>query len=120
MNVIEFNYFDYSEFECSCCKMNLTDENFILYLDKARELAGIPFVITSGYRCPKHNDDIGGVYNSSHTLGLAADIACDNSRDRFKIIDALIAVGFRRIGISNEFLHVDADESKTQDVIWKY
>ena len=42
-------------------------------LDKAREIAGIPFIITSGVRTPKQNEDAGGVNDSSHRKGLAVD-----------------------------------------------
>lgn len=42
-------------------------------LHPIREALG-PVHITSGYRCPKLNNKIGGSPNSQHTLGLAADI----------------------------------------------
>ena len=33
-----------------------------------------PIIITSGYRCEKHNAEVGGVANSMHMTGKAADI----------------------------------------------
>lgn len=45
-------------------------------LDKARTIAGVPFVITSGMRTVAENEAAGGVPNSAHLRGLAADIAC--------------------------------------------
>lgn len=46
-------------------------------LDPAREYIGIPIYITSGYRCPELNKIIGGVQNSQHQKGEAADIRCE-------------------------------------------
>lgn len=45
-----------------------------MVLDPLRRLYGKPIVITSGYRCQKLNDLVGGVKNSWHTKGNAADI----------------------------------------------
>ena len=45
-------------------------------LDPARELLGAPIIVNSGYRCPKVNKLVGGVKNSQHMLGEAADIYC--------------------------------------------
>jgi len=89
-------------------------------LDDARHKAGIPFVITSGYRCPSHNRAVGGVANSAHTKGLAADIACSDERSRGYIIGALYEASFNRIGIHPDFIHVDDDDSKSADVVWLY
>lgn len=44
-------------------------------LDPAREALGKPVVVNSGFRCPLHNKTVGGVYNSQHVKGEAADIA---------------------------------------------
>ena len=96
------------------------DKTFLLRLDEARERAGIPFVINSGYRTPEHNAKIGGKPNSSHLKGLAVDISVTNSRQRFIILNALLDVGFTRIGIADTFIHVDLDNEKSKEVIWTY
>lgn len=93
---------------------------FITKLDIARGESGTPFVINSGYRTKNHNKKVGGVSDSSHLKGLAADIACDNSRQRHAIICALIKVGFNRIGIAKNFIHVDDDKDKSNKLIWLY
>jgi len=113
-----WKYFKIEEFRCPCCGTNLIHTELVDKLDEAREKAGIPFKITSGYRCPKHNAAIGGVENSAHIKGLAADILCTNSDTRFKIIKALLEVGFRRIGIGEHHIHVDIDITKPMDVIF--
>ena len=43
-------------------------------LDPIRERWQSPIYITSGYRCPELNKKVGGVENSYHTRGMAADI----------------------------------------------
>ena len=43
-------------------------------LDPIREAWGEPIVVSSGYRCKELNTLIGGVKNSHHMLGCAADI----------------------------------------------
>ena len=96
------------------------NQDFIDLLDKARERAGVPFRITSGYRSEQHNKDVGGVKNSSHRYGLAADISCVNSARRFLIIEALLYVGFTRIGVADTFIHVDLSIDKPQNLIWTY
>lgn len=50
-------------------------------LDPARRVFGGPVSVSSGYRCPKHNAEVGGVSGSQHLKGEAADICCsDNER----------------------------------------
>jgi uncharacterized protein YcbK (DUF882 family) len=95
------------------------DNEFLKLLDKARDTAGIPFKITSGYRTESHNSKVGGVANSSHLRGYAADIACTSGTDRWTIIDSLIKAGFNRIGVAKTFIHVDNDPDKSS-AIWTY
>ena len=114
-------HFKIDEFTCKCgCQQNRIKLDFISKLDNARSIAGIPFVVNSGYRCKKHNKAVGGAPKSAHTMGIAADIKCDNSTNRYKIINACMTVGLRRIGIAGSFVHVDYDQTKPQNVIWLY
>ncbi len=94
------------------------DPILVSMLDKARTIANIPFVITSGLRTPEHNKAVGGKENSAHLIGLGADIQCNNSYNRFKIVKALILIGFKRIEIAKGHIHVDIDDSKEQEVIF--
>jgi zinc D-Ala-D-Ala carboxypeptidase len=98
---------------------NNMNKDFLFVLDEAREFAGIPFVINSAYRSPEHPLSIKNP-SSSHIKGLAVDIKATDSKTRFKIVKALIEVGFTRIGIADTFIHVDLDLDKTQNVIWTY
>lgn len=49
-------------------------------LDPLRELYGKPIHVSSGYRCPRLNKAVGGVANSQHLTGQAADL-CQGSRE---------------------------------------
>lgn len=120
MNSYKPKYFKLDEFKCKCCGKVIISDNLLLLLDRARDIAGIPFIITSGYRCKKHNAEIGGVPNSAHVKGLACDIKAITSKERYRIVKALLQVGFNRIGIASNFIHADIDTTKPKNVIWLY
>ncbi len=115
-------FFEYSEFDSPDERNSYInmDVAFLNKLSKARELADIGFKITSGYRSPAHNAKVGGVPSSSHTIGRAVDIYAPTSTQKYLIINALLQVGFNRIGVAKNFIHVDDDPSKSEDVIWTY
>ncbi|HET8735177.1 MAG TPA: D-Ala-D-Ala carboxypeptidase family metallohydrolase [Pricia sp.] len=115
-------YFKLSEFDSpdnpgSGSNMQLP---LLVKLDYARALAGIPFVITSGYRTRSHNRKVGGVSNSSHLTGWAVDISAPGSATKYKIVEAALQAGFTRIGIGENFVHVDDDPDKVKNLVWTY
>jgi hypothetical protein len=63
---------------------------FLQLLDKCRELAGVPFVITSSYRSPSKNRRVDGV-------------------TRYKIIKAATSLGLS-VGVMRSALHIDNRE----------
>lgn len=72
-------HFDSSEFACKCgCGglHNGADINpkLVQVLERMRNILGVPLVLSCGYRCPKHNKEVGGVWNSQHLRGTAADV----------------------------------------------
>lgn len=115
-------YFNYEEFDSPDIQGSgqLMDNKLLKMLDQAREIYGKPIHITSGYRTEAHNRNVGGVSGSSHLKGLAADMACIASSDRYKLLSALMQVGFNRIGVAKSFIHVDIDKDKSDNVIWTY
>jgi len=119
---MKFKYFTYGEFDSPDLEgsgKNMSDE-LISMLDIARKKYGKAIVINSGYRTVKRNAKVGGTPESSHTKGLAVDIACNNSTDRFKLEGILRKVGFKRIGVAKTFIHADIDKDKAQNVLWTY
>ena len=111
---MKYKYFDWRDFErCTPrCNERQMDSLFMHKLDRAREKAGVPFILNSAYRSVKWEKALGRNGTSSHTKGVAVDIRCVTSSDRLKMISALLEVGFTRIGIYNTFIHVDNDKEK--------
>ena len=58
-------------------------------LQPLRDTVGAPVYINSGYRSKRLNAKVGGVPNSRHLLGKAADIHCDNLAYAKVIFDIL-------------------------------
>jgi uncharacterized protein YcbK (DUF882 family) len=83
---------------------------------------------TSVARCPRDNERVGGSRNSTHLLGLAADIIIENSRHRYFFVKILCEMNIRRFGVGKRFVHIDIavgklvlDEGEySQDVVWVY
>ena len=99
------------------------EHEFVLLLDKARDIAGIPFVINSGFRTPEHNKRVGGVANSAHLSGLAVDLRARTGAETYGIIKAAMEVGIKRIGINRakHFVHLDINYSdKPYPTIYEY
>lgn len=101
-------YFVPKEFACPCCGKAKVDTRLYDLLDDIREKVGVPLYINSGYRCKKHNIEVGGVPNSTHFLGQAADIdATDIGVEKLaRIAEECGADGVGRYYGSN-FVHVD-------------
>ena len=110
--------FDREEFLCRCGAEGI-DLTLVEVLQKVRDEVG-PMRINSAFRCPPCNNEVGGSESSSHLVGKAVDIHCDNSLKRYKLISNLIAQGVCRIGIRSDFIHCDIDERKSQNVVWVY
>jgi len=112
-------YFSEKEFACKCCgKINI-NPLLIEKLDKLRSIYGNPIYVSCGYRCPDHNREVGGVENSQHTLGNAADIYVDGNYEEFfrLVLDSCL---FNGVGYyPNElFVHVDIRGGKPNEYRW--
>lgn len=67
-------YFGQNEFKCECgCGGDVGQEIKDL-ANRVREMYGYPLVISSGFRCEYQNEKDGGVWNSNHKIGQAADM----------------------------------------------
>ena len=96
--------------------------DLIAKLTELEKLCATTLDITSGYRDPGHNADVGGVKNSEHTYdpSMAADIACPSGSLRWALVSSAIRLGIVRIGIGKTFVHIGIAPDKPQRVIWHY
>tara|TARA_R110000824_G_scaffold269931_3_gene458398 strand:- start:1408 stop:1794 length:387 start_codon:yes stop_codon:yes gene_type:complete len=109
--------FSKSEFECKCgCEMpkKVLDNVKILaeQLQAIRTISEQPIQINSAYRCVKKNKAIGGVSNSQHILGKAADIVIKEhtAEETYELLDELMhynTILQGGLGKYNSFTHYD-------------
>lgn len=104
-------WFKFEEFACKCCGQLLFKENIEALvrevLDPVRERVGKPIVVNSGYRCPKHNEEVGGVRNSQHMKGEAADITTGSAEGNKRLKELIVENGkFDQLIEYPGFLHV--------------
>lgn len=110
-------HFNISEFRCKCGREHetLNSPELIEKLEKLfTALNCSKIIVTSGYRCPTHDMNVGGSGTGQHTKGNAADICCygqDGQPISSKIVCCKTQdIGFR--GIANItaayiYTHVD-------------
>jgi uncharacterized protein YcbK (DUF882 family) len=103
------------EFECKCkdpnCKVTIIDMDHVNKLQSKRDELQQPMTITCGYRCKKHNEEVGGATKSLHRTGQATDIAVLNkSPDEV----AVQCEDFDGLGRYDTFTHIDSRGKKAR------
>jgi zinc D-Ala-D-Ala carboxypeptidase len=121
MNWDKFPNFKPSEFACKHCDEVRMDETFMIRLQELRSFYGKPIRISSGYRCPEHNQSVSTTGpNGPHTTGKAVDIAVQGE-DALTLLQCAFVLGWSRIGINQKgtgrFIHLDRLPGKA---IWTY
>jgi uncharacterized protein YcbK (DUF882 family) len=106
-------HFNLSEFSCPCCNLVMLHPKLLVKLIELRKILERPVYITSGYRCPRYNQKIGGVVNSYHCIGLAADIKVKDI-NLIELLDYAEEIDFNGIGFyeKKNFLHLDVRPTK--------
>lgn len=115
-------HFRHEELTCKCgCGANNCVPELYALLDRIRERVGVTVVVTSGFRCRRHNAKVGGAKSSYHLLGRAADITCQLG------VDALYQAAIRDGEIGGvgydphrNMLHVDVRGPFSGVVKWGY
>lgn len=117
-----YKYFSAADFAKAspACFIEDMSPDLLARLDRAREIAGIPFVVSSAFRSSDWERSKGRSGKGAHTRGLAVDIVCHDSFERYKIVFAAVAAGFPRIGVAKGFVHLDIDTSLSYPVVWTY
>lgn len=114
-------YFSNDEFlRCTPpCTMEDLSEELLDRLDVVRSLCGFPLIVNSAYRSFDYEQEMGRTGSSSHCKHLAVDIAVQSGEKRLKIVQNALRAGFQRIGIAQNFVHLDLDSDKPIS-IWLY
>lgn len=122
-------HFTAGEFFCRHCHKlppQGIDKKLLNKLEELRMYFRKPVHINSGYRCPFHNKQVGGVQDSQHVKGKAADITvggievCDLAWQAARVFGWLSGVGIYPEHHGN-FVHVDTRtwHARWPRAIWK-
>lgn len=111
----DIRYFKRAEFRCTCGRCGgfpvEPEESMVRTVDEIRRRLGIPVSIVdaggSGVRCPEHNAEVGGVYNSEHLYGRAADLHSSASPAKMKAVAEEVMGNTGGIGLYDWGIHVD-------------
>ena len=111
----DIRYFKRAEFRCPCGRCGgfpvEPQESIVRTVDEIRYRLGIPISIVdgggSGVRCAAHNAEVGGVANSQHLYGLAADLHSAASPAQMKAVAEDVMGRTGGIGLYAWGIHVD-------------
>lgn len=121
-------HFKPGEFACRCgCGVLGIQPGLVYRMDELREAYGKPLVITSGYRCPVHNQNVSSTGpNGPHTTGLACDVGV-SGREAVTVLRLALVAGFTGIGVQQKgngrFIHLDMipdSHMAKRPWIWSY
>lgn len=116
--------FSISDFSCTggddcACSTTKHDPLLSVYLQRITDHFGKEIRITSGYRCEVRNAEVGGVSQSKHKSGQAADIKIDGVSS-LEIAKYAESIGIKGIGYydpsHDNFVHIDTRTTKSY---WK-
>ena len=114
-------HFNSTEFDChgsGCCSQTLVNEKLLEYLEKIREhFGGKPITVTSAYRCPTHNRNVGGATGSRHSKGDAVDSVVQGVAPRtvaqYAESIGILGIGLYETQADGHFVHIDTRETKS-------
>ena len=112
--------FKSSEFDChgsGCCLLTTIDDKLVKYLQLIRDYFNKPVNISSGYRCPTHNKNIGGATGSRHSKGQAADIYINGVAPieiaKYAESIGVLGIGLYETNADGHFVHIDTRDTKS-------
>lgn len=111
-------YLAIKEFECKCqsdrCNFTFLSSDLakLIYIVRKNHKGNL--WITSGFRCQTHNEKVGGVKNSFHTLGLAVDFQPEKvNEESINELYALCSLFFPVVIKYERFVHCQMEN------LWK-
>jgi len=117
--------FQEHEYACHCpCGKMIAKPRLVEAIQELRDVIGV-IILSCGYRCPKHNKEIGGAKNSYHMKGMAADCIFPGQKLFDAYMEAVKIPAFQGIGIyppwvddvgkvHGNFLHLDVRSKWTR------
>jgi hypothetical protein len=112
----EIEFFDREEFRCQCGGKYCNgfpvepEEHLVRTVDEIRRRLGVPVSIVdsggSGVRCKQHNANVGGVSNSNHLYGKAADLHSDKTPEEMAQVAESVMGNTGELGIYEWGIHV--------------
>lgn len=109
------------EFACKCGRYcdgypAEIDMNMVKIADAIRNRIDKPISVNSGLRCRTHNANVGGVSNSQHLYGTAADLGCPSgcTPSQMASIAEEIMGETGGIGIYSWGIHIDTRSTKSR------
>jgi len=109
-------HFSRHEFACGCgCGFSAVDAVLLSVLEVIRVHFDAPITITSACRCPAYNAKVGGVKESQHVKGLAADIVVQGVApgDVYNAVHSMFPDRLG-LGVYDDFVHVDVRAVKAR------
>ena len=118
-------HFEKKEFRCPCGECDgfpvEPQESMVRAVNEIRRRLGVPVTIVrddgsggSGVRCAKHNAEVGGVANSQHLTGIAADLNSSKSPEEMYRVAEEVLGDTGGIGLYSWGIHVDTRPVKAR------
>ena len=109
----EIRYFTRAEFRCPCASCGgfpaEPAEKLVRLADQVREHFGAPVLPSSGVRCPEHNKEVGGVWNSYHLAGKALDFRVQG-RSAAQVLSFVKTLPIHyAYAIDGSYIHMDTE-----------
>jgi len=87
------SHFQRSEFSCPHCGVALVRPRLLIALERLRAIIKTPITVVSGYRCPPHNQAVGGASDSQHMYASAVDVHRGTCTLREAIDSGFVGIG---------------------------
>jgi hypothetical protein len=108
---------------CTCghagCDMRSVKQYVLDKVQKVRDEANRPLIITSGGRCQYHLDEMYRINPADHQKCIAVDISVSGGIERGELVELGIKYGFNAIGIHKKFVHLGFRQGEILK-IWPY
>lgn len=115
-----------AEVACKCGCGALPSQEFMNDVQALRDMVGFPLQVTSGKRCPTHNNAVSRTgFDGPHTKD-AIDFAVSHGQ-ALKLVRCALLAGFTGIGVQQKgdgrFIHLDKlpnEPGQPRPTIWSY